>query len=64
MPGSKEEDFKRNNAFSLYDLYGQTLAQEPLPRVMKLIILVDPSLVIITIYLVCLIYACEREEDF
>ena len=30
MPGSKEEDFKRNNAFSLYDLYGHTLAQEPL----------------------------------
>ena len=30
MPGSKEEDFKRNNAFSLYDIYGQTLAQEPL----------------------------------
>ena len=25
-------DFKRNNAFSLYDLYGHTLAQEPLPQ--------------------------------
>ena len=31
MPGSKEEDFCRNNAFSLYDLYGRVLAQEPLP---------------------------------
>ena len=37
----------------LYHLYGHTLAQEPLPRgggVMKFIILVDPSLVIITKY--------------
>ena len=32
MPGSKEEDFERNNAFSLYDLYGHALAQVPLPR--------------------------------
>ena len=31
MPGSKEEDFYRNNAFSLYDLNGHALAQEPLP---------------------------------
>ena len=31
MPGSREEDFKKNNAFSLYDLYGHALAQEPLP---------------------------------
>ena len=23
--------FKKNNAFSLYDLYGHTLGQEPLP---------------------------------
>ena len=27
MPGSREEDFKRNNAFSLYDLYDHALAQ-------------------------------------
>ena len=54
MPGSKEEDFKKNNAFSLYDLiYGHALAQEPLSKgVMKVTILVDPSLVIIIIYLV------------
>ena len=32
MPGSREEDFKRNNAFTIYDLYGQT----PAPGVMKL----------------------------
>ena len=31
MPGSREEDFKKNNAFSLYDLYGHALAQEPCP---------------------------------
>ena len=29
MPGSKEEDLKKN-AFSPYDLYVHTLAQEPL----------------------------------
>ena len=61
MPLSREEDFSRNNVFSLYDLYGHTLAQEPLPGVMKFKNLVYPSLVIITIYvyLVCLIYAWE-----
>ena len=60
MPGCREEDFKKNNAFSLYDLYGHALAQEPLPRgFMKFTILVDPSFVIITIYLVCLFYAWE-----
>ena len=32
MPGSREEDFNRTIIFSLYDLYGHTLAQEPLPR--------------------------------
>ena len=30
MNGSREEDFLRNNAFSPYDLYDHTLAQEPL----------------------------------
>ena len=32
MPGSREKDFERNNAFPLYDLYGHTLAKEPCPR--------------------------------
>ena len=59
MPGCREEYFYRNNAFGLYDLNGRTSAQEPLPRgsgggFMKFTILVDPSLVIITIHLVCL----------
>ena len=37
MPLSREDDFYRNNVFSLYDLYGHTLAQEPLSRgVMKI----------------------------
>ena len=59
MHGSRE-DFKRNNAFSLYDLYGHALAQEPLPKELwNLQNLVDPFLVIITIDLVCLIYAWE-----
>ena len=31
IPGRREEDFKRNNAFSLNDLYGHTPAQEALP---------------------------------
>ena len=48
MPGSREEDFQRNNAFSLYDLYGHAPAKNPCPGVMKFTILVDPSLVIIT----------------
>ena len=30
MPGSKE-DFKKNNAFSLYNLYGHTLAKGAYP---------------------------------
>ena len=32
MPRTSVEDFKRNNAFSLYNLHGHALAQEPLPR--------------------------------
>ena len=43
------EKFLKKNAFSVYDLNGHAFAQEPLPlKVMKLKILVDPSLVIIT----------------
>ena len=61
MAGCTEEDLDsyRNNAISLYDI-SHTLEQEPLPwGVMKFTVLVDPSLVIITVYLVCLIYAWE-----
>ena len=50
-----------------YDLHGHALAQKktPAPGVKKFTIPVDPSLVIITTYLVCLIYALEsKEEDF
>ena len=45
MLGSREEDF---NAFSVHDLYGHTLAQEPLlrERFMTFIILVAPFFVI------------------
>ena len=38
--------------------------QTPAPGVMKVTILVDPSLVIITIHLVCLDHAPEQKEDF
>ena len=31
MSGIREVDFQRNNAFSLYDLHGHALAQEPCP---------------------------------
>ena len=31
MSRSSEEDFKRYNAFSLYELYGRTLVQATLP---------------------------------
>ena len=31
MPKSRE-NFQRNNIFSLYDLYGHTIVQEPLPQ--------------------------------
>ena len=61
MPGSKE-DISRNNAFSLYDLYSNALAEEPLTGgggVMKFTILVELSFVIITIHLVCIDHAPE-----
>ena len=54
MPKSIEEDLLRNNAISLQDLYGHALAKNPCPGIMKFTILVDPSLVIITIHLVCM----------
>ena len=64
MPRTREEDFKRNNAFSLYDLYGHALAQELLPwGVMKCTIHVDSSYVITAIYLVWFMPG-SREEAF
>ena len=54
MPKSIEEDLLRNNAISLQDLYGRALAKNPCPGIMKFTILVDPSLVIFTIHLVCM----------
>ena len=48
-------DRVEDNDFLQYDLYGHILA----PEFMKFIILVDPSLVIITIYLVYLNHAPE-----
>ena len=36
MPGNREEDFERNNAFPLHNLEGHAPAQEPLPRILKI----------------------------
>ena len=64
LPG-RREDFFRNNAFSIFNLYDQTIAQELLtPGVMKCTILVYLSLVMFTLYLVCLIYALEQRRKF
>ena len=51
MSQSRVEDFKANNAFSLYDFIATPYHKNPCPKVMKFTILVDPSLVIITIHL-------------
>ena len=48
------------NELSLYDLYGHALEKKnPAPGVIKLTILIVPSLVIITVYLVFLINGQE-----
>ena len=44
MPGSREEDFQRNKAFSLYDIWPHLSTRTPAPGVMKFTILVYPSL--------------------
>ena len=54
MPWSRE-DFYRKYAFSLNDLYSHA----PAPGVMKFTILVDHTLVIMTIHFVCMDYAPE-----
>ena len=65
MPGSKEEVvFYWNNAFLLNDIWPCPSARTPAQGVMKVTILVDPSLVIITIYLVCLINVLEERRKF
>ena len=51
---------KRKNKFSINDLYGHTLTQEPLPR--GSLPLKDLSLVIITMYLVCLNHAKDQRR--
>ena len=60
--GGKKKIFKRNNAFALYDLPGiwpHPCARTPASEVIKFVILLDPSLVIISIHLFCLKYAPE-----
>ena len=56
--------FFRNNAFSLCDICPHP-SKETIPRgSWNLQILVDPSLVIITIIIICLNHTRRREEDF
>ena len=55
-PGVEKKISKEIMHFSGHVLH---VALESLPGIMKMTILVDPSLVIITIYLVCLIYVQE-----
>ena len=60
MAGSREEDLKISNEFSLYDLYGHSLGvMNPWPGGHEIYYLDDPSLFIIITYLVCFIYAWE-----
>ena len=57
----REQDFERNNAFSiieLYDLNTGTYTQ----TVMNFTILIDPSLVISTMHFICLNHAPEQEK--
>ena len=57
-------DFQRNNAVSLYDIFIHALVQEhPVPGVMKFTILVDTTLVILTINLIFCKHK-TKEEDF
>ena len=58
--GVEKKIFEEIKHFHYINLYDHTLVQEPLLwGIMKVTILVDPSLFISTIYLVCLIYARE-----
>ena len=43
MPGSREEDFKRNNAFLLNDIWPRPSTRTPATGVMKCTIFVDPG---------------------
>ena len=59
----KGANFNRNNVFSLYDIW-QRIAKDPLPRGgIKFTILIEPSLLFITIHLVCLKHASEQNRD-
>ena len=61
------QDASRNNAFSLYDLYGHTLTQEHLSwGVMKFTNLVDPSLIIISMRYIQFVWSMpgNREDDY
>ena len=60
---SRDRDFKGNNAFSLYDsMTPCSSTRTPAPGVMKFTILVDPSIVIITIHVSSLFDLCLGVE--
>ena len=52
MPGSREDDFKRKNAFPLYDIWQRSSAETPAQGVMKVTILVDPKM--------CIMLVCSK----
>ena len=60
---SRNRDFKGNNAFSLYDsMKPCSSTRTPAPGVMKFTILVDPSMVIMTIHVFSLFDLCLGVE--
>ena len=54
IPDCRGEEFSRSNAVLLYDLCGHALTQDTIRQIKEIYNLVDPSLVIITLHLVCL----------
>ena len=56
MPHNTEGIFKKYCIFTLWFIWPSPTTKNPAPWVMKYTILLNPSLVIITMHLVCLIY--------
>ena len=59
MPGSREEDFKEVMHFHFKTYIATQLHKNLSPGIMKFTILIDSSLLIITIHLVCMVHASE-----
>ena len=54
---SREENIKRDNALSLYDLFGPAYHKKPCPGSHESYNFGRPSQITCTIYLICLIYS-------